>query len=103
MNFGIRVEPARMLNRRTKLRITGEQALASGDEWRAFLTYRELEQLEPDEVLWAKRAAEAARKAGALEEAANAFRRAGVVYERTGFAAHAKAMRRLAEQLGAKA
>jgi hypothetical protein len=88
-----------MIDRRAKLRITGEQALASGDKKSAFFAYRELEQLEPDEALWAKRAAEAARKSGAFGESAKAFRRAASVYERTGFAGHAKAMLRLAEQL----
>ncbi len=90
-----------MNDRRSKLRQTGEQALASGDGRRAFKAYAELEQLEPNEVLWPKRAAEAARKAGKNAEAALAFRRAAAVYLRLGFASHAQAMLKLAVQLEA--
>ena len=91
-----------MTDRRIKLRTTGEQALANGDGRRASKAYAELEQLEPNEVLWPKRAAEAARKAGKYAEAASAFRRAAAVYLRLGFASHAQAMLRLAAQLEAQ-
>ena len=80
-----------MTDRRIKLRTTGEQALANGDGRRAFKAYAELEQLDPNEALWPKRAAEAARKAGKNAEAASAFR--------LGFASHAQAMTKLAAQL----
>lgn len=88
-----------MTDRRIKLRTTGEQALANGDGRRAFKAYAELEQLDPNEALWPKRAAEAARKAGKNAEAASAFRRAAAVYLRLGFASHAQAMTKLAAQL----
>ena len=79
--------------------MTGEQAIATGNDRRAAKAFVELEQLEPNEVLWPKRAAEAARKAGNNGEAALAFRRAATVYERLGFASHAQAMISLAVQL----
>lgn len=88
-----------MKERKRLLRTTGEQALVNSDGWRAYQAYIELERLEPEEPLWPKRAAEAARKAGRAQDAALAFRRAAAAYKRIGFGPQAEIMLRLAAQL----
>jgi len=78
-----------------QLRTEASDAFAAGKFKRALAAYLELEQLEPRDAQWSKRAAETYRRLGKDKEAIAAFTRAADRYAQSGFLVQAIAVCKL--------
>jgi hypothetical protein len=78
------------------LREAAAEAIGKGRYRRALSHYVRLEQLAPEDGDWPRRIAELHRRAGRVEEAVEARRRAAHKYVRAGFVSKAQAMYRAA-------
>ncbi|NVB82256.1 MAG: cyclic nucleotide-binding domain-containing protein [Kofleriaceae bacterium] len=85
-----------------QLRVEASEATASGKYKRALAAYLELEQLEPRDAQWSKRAAETYRRLGKDKEAVAAFGRAADRYAGGGFLVQAIAVCKLILQIDPK-
>ena len=82
-----------------QLRSEASEAAASGKYKRALSAYLELEQLEPRDAQWSKRAAETYRRLGKDREAISAYTRAADRYGQGGFLVQAIAVCKLILQI----
>lgn len=82
-----------------QLRSEASEAAASGKYKRALSAYLELEQLEPRDAQWSKRAAETYRRLGKEREAIAAYTRAADRYAQGGFLVQAIAVCKLIVQI----
>ncbi len=82
-----------------QLRAEATEASAAGKHKRALVAYLELEQLEPRDAQWSKRAAETYRRLGKDKEAISAFARAADRYGQGGFLVQAIAVCKLILQI----
>jgi CRP-like cAMP-binding protein len=78
-----------------QLRTEASDAFASGKFKRALVAYLELEQLEPRDAQWSKRAGETYRRLGKDKDAVSAFTRAADRYAQGGFLVQALAVCKL--------
>src|SRR5512146_1690966 len=85
-----------------QLRTEASDAFAAGKFKRALAAYLELEQLEPRDAQWSKRAAETYRRLGKDKEAIAAFTRAADRYAQSGFLVQALAVCKLILTIDAK-
>jgi CRP-like cAMP-binding protein len=85
-----------------QLRTEASEAAASGKYKRALAAYLELEQLEPRDAQWSKRAAETYRRLGKDREAIAAYARAADRYAQGGFLVQAIAVCKLILQIDPK-
>src|SRR5690242_21888948 len=85
-----------------RLREEAHEATASGKYKRALSAYLELEQLEPRDAQWSKRAAETYRRLGKDKDAVAAFTRAADRYAGGGFLVQAIAVCKLILQIDPK-
>src|SRR5262249_800934 len=85
-----------------QLRSEASEATASGKYKRALAAYLELEQLEPRDAQWSKRAAETYRRLGKDREAIYAYARAADRYAQGGFLVQAIAVCKLILQIDPK-
>jgi len=81
------------------LRTEASEASASGKYKRALQAYLELEQLEPRDAQWSKRAAETYRRLGKDRESISAYARAADRYAQGGFLVQAIAVCKLILQI----
>jgi CRP-like cAMP-binding protein len=82
-----------------QLRTEASEASASGKYKRALSAYLELEQLEPRDAQWSKRAAETYRRLGKEREAVAAYSRSADRYAQGGFLVQAIAVCKLILQI----
>ena len=82
-----------------QLREEASEAAAAGKHKRALAAYLELEQLEPRDAQWSKRAAETYRRLGKDKDAIDAFARAADRYAQSGFLVQAIAVCKLILQI----
>lgn len=82
-----------------QLRADAADATAAGKHKRALAAYLELEQREPRDAQWSKRAAETYRRLGKDKEAVSAFARAAERYAQGGFLVQAIAVCKLILQI----
>ncbi len=82
-----------------QLRAEAADASAAGKHKRALAAYLELEQLEPRDAQWSKRAAETYRRLGKDKDAIGAFARAADRYAQGGFLVQAIAVCKLILQI----
>src|SRR5690606_4657081 len=82
-----------------QLRADAADAAAAGKHKRALAAYLELEQLEPRDAQWSKRAGETYRRLGKEKEAVSAFGRAAERYAQGGFLVQAIAVCKLILQI----
>lgn len=85
-----------------QLRTEASEAAASGKYKRALSAYLELEQLEPRDAQWSKRAAETYRRLGKDREAIYAYARSADRYAQGGFLVQAIAVCKLILQIDPK-
>jgi CRP-like cAMP-binding protein len=85
-----------------QLRAEASEAAAAGKHKRALAAYLELEQLEPRDAQWSKRAAETYRRLDKNKEAISAFARAADRYAQGGFLVQAIAVCKLILQIDPK-
>lgn len=85
-----------------QLRIEASEAAAAGKHKKALAAYLELEQLEPRDANWSKRAAETYRRLGKDKDAVGAFSRAVDRYAQSGFMVQAIAVCKLILQIEPK-
>jgi len=85
-----------------QLRTEASEAAASGKYKRALSAYLELEQIEPRDAQWSKRAAETYRRLGKDREAISAYARAADRYAQGGFLVQAIAVCKLILQIDPK-
>jgi CRP-like cAMP-binding protein len=84
------------------LRAEASEAAAAGKHKKALAAYLELEQLEPRDANWSKRAAETYRRLGKDKDAISAFTRAADRYSQSGFLVQAIAVCKLILQIDPK-
>lgn len=84
------------------LRAEASEAAAAGKHKKALAAYLELEQLEPRDANWSKRAAETYRRLGKDKDAIAAFTRAADRYSQSGFLVQAIAVCKLILQIDPK-
>jgi CRP-like cAMP-binding protein len=84
------------------LRAEASEAAAAGKHKKALAAYLELEQLEPRDANWSKRAAETYRRLGKDKDAIAAFTRAADRYAQSGFLVQAIAVCKLILQIDPK-
>lgn len=84
------------------LRAEASEAAAAGKHKKALAAYLELEQLEPRDANWSKRAAETYRRLGKDKDAVSAFARAADRYAQSGFLVQAIAVCKLILQIDPK-
>ena len=84
------------------LRAEASEAAAAGKHKKALAAYLELEQLEPRDANWSKRAAETYRRLGKDKDAIAAFARAADRYSQSGFLVQAIAVCKLILQIDPK-
>ncbi len=82
-----------------QLRAEAAEASAAGKHKRALSAYLELEQLEPRDAQWSKRAAETYRRLGKDKDSIGAFSRAADRYAQGGFLVQAMAVCKLILQI----
>jgi len=82
-----------------QLRAEAAEASAAGKHKRALAAYLELEQLEPRDAQWSKRAAETYKRLGKDKDAIGAFSRAADRYAQGGFLVQAIAVCKLILQM----
>src|SRR4051794_23618708 len=82
-----------------QLRVEASEAAAAGKHKKALAAYLELEQLEPRDANWSKRAAETYRRLGKDKDAVSAFSRAADRYAQSGFLVQAIAVCKLVLQI----
>ena len=82
-----------------QLRAEAAEATAAGKHKRALAAYLELEQLEPRDAQWSKRAAETYKRLGKDKDAIAAFSRAADRYAQGGFLVQAIAVCKLILQM----
>jgi CRP-like cAMP-binding protein len=85
-----------------QLRAEAAEASAAGKHKRALAAYLELEQLEPRDAQWSKRAAETYRRLGKDKDAIGAFARAADRYAQGGFLVQAIAVCKLILSIDAR-
>jgi len=85
-----------------QLRAEAADASAAGKHKRALVAYLELEQLEPRDAQWSKRAAETYRRLDKTKDAIGAFSRAADRYAQGGFLVQAIAVCKLILQIDPK-